>query len=84
MSTLTIHIDEKLKRSVAKTAKKQGLTLTFLVQQLFKAYQEEKIGFEMISYDAEMDRLTRELDEVVRKKFKGKKFPSLEQQLSRI
>lgn len=84
MTTLTIQIDEKLKKSVAKTAKEQGFTLTFLVQQLFKAYQEQKIGFGMFSYDDEISRLSKELDRVARKKLKGKTFPSLEEQLADI
>lgn len=81
MATITVHIDEKLKKSVAKTAKKQGITLTFLVNQLFKAYQEDRVGFGVITYDDEIESLSRELDVLAKKKLKGKKFPPLEDQL---
>ena len=54
MNTLTVSIDEKLKNQAQIKAKNDGVTLTFVVVQAIKAYNEGKLKFGMIDDDDEI------------------------------
>jgi hypothetical protein len=54
MTSLTINLENVLKETVQKKAKKDGVTLTFIVIQALKAYNENKLNFGLLSYDDEV------------------------------
>lgn len=54
MTSLTINIEEPLKATVQKKARKDGVTLTFVVVQALKAYNEDKLRFGLVSDDDEV------------------------------
>lgn len=54
MTSLTINLEEPLKNNVQKKAKKDGVTLTFVVVQALKAYKDGKLQFGLISEDDEV------------------------------
>jgi hypothetical protein len=54
MNTLTVSIDEKIKNQAQIKAKNDGVTLTFVVVQALKAYNEGKMKFGMIDDDDEI------------------------------
>ena len=54
MTSLTINIEEPLKFTAQKKAQKDGVTLTFVVIQALKAYNEDKLKFGLVSYDDEV------------------------------
>lgn len=55
MTSLTINIEELLKETAQKKAQKDGVTLTFVVTQALKAYNENKLKFGLLSdYDDEV------------------------------
>ena len=49
MTSLTINIEEPLKATAQKKAQKDGVTLTFVVIQALKAYNEDKLKFGLVS-----------------------------------
>ena len=51
MTSLTINIEEPLKATAQKKAQKDGVTLTFVVTQALKAYNEDKLEFGLVSDD---------------------------------
>ena len=54
MTSLTINVEKPLKTAVQKKAKKDGVTLTFVVVQALKAYEDGKLQFGLISDDNEV------------------------------
>ena len=54
MTSLTINLEEQLKSNIQKKAKKDGVTLTFIVVQALKAYKDGKLQFGLISEDDEV------------------------------
>ena len=54
MTSLTINIEKSLKATAQKKAQKDGVTLTFVVVQALKAYNEDKLKFGLISVDDEI------------------------------
>lgn len=54
MASLTINIEEPLKIIAQKKAQKDGVTLTFIVIQALKAYNEDKLKFGLVSDDDEV------------------------------
>lgn len=54
MTSLTINIEEPLKATAQKKAQKDGVTLTFVVIQALKAYNEDKLKFGLVSDDDEV------------------------------
>lgn len=54
MTSLTINIEEPLKFTAQKKAQKDGVTLTFIVTQALKAYNENKLKFGLVSDDNEV------------------------------
>lgn len=54
MASLTINIEESLKTTAQKKAQNDGVTLTFVVVQALKAYNEDKLKFGMVSDDDEV------------------------------
>lgn len=54
MSSLTINIEEPLKAIAQKKAQKDGVTLTFVVIQALKAYNDDKLRFGLVSDDEEV------------------------------
>lgn len=54
MSSLTVNIDEQLKSRIQQRVKKDGITITFVVTQALKAYNEGKIQFGLLSADDEI------------------------------
>lgn len=54
MSSLTVNIDEQLKSRIQQRVKKDGITITFVVTQALKAYNEGKIQFGLLSSDDEI------------------------------
>jgi predicted transcriptional regulator len=51
MTTLTIQLQDAIKKESQKKAKNDGLTLTFVVSQALKAYAEGKLSFGLLSQD---------------------------------
>ncbi len=51
MTSLTINIEEPLKFTAQKKAQKDGVTLTFVVVQALKAYNDNKLKFGLVSDD---------------------------------
>lgn len=49
MSSLTINIQEDIKKSAQNKSKSDGLTLTFVVTQALKAYAEGKLQFGLLA-----------------------------------
>lgn len=80
MATITIHIDEQLKNSVQKNTKKEGITLTFLINQLLKAYDKGKIHFEIAQENSEYKKLSKQLTQLT-KTINKNELPPLEDQL---
>ncbi|MBI5754485.1 hypothetical protein HZA40_05065 [Candidatus Peregrinibacteria bacterium] len=54
MTSLTINIEEPLKFAAQKKAQKDGVTLTFIVVQALKAYNEDKLKFGLVSDEDEV------------------------------
>lgn len=54
MSSLTINMDDELKAQVQKKTKKDNVTLTFVITQALKAYNEGKLVFGIVSADDEI------------------------------
>ena len=54
MTSLTINIEEPLKATAQKKAQKDGVTLTFIVVQALKAYNEDKLKFGLVADDDEV------------------------------
>lgn len=54
MTSLTINLEAPLKATAQKKAQKDGVTLTFIVTQALKAYNEDKLKFGLISDDDEV------------------------------
>lgn len=51
MSSLTINIQDEIKKNAQNKSKSDGLTLTFVVTQALKAYAEGKLQFGLLSDD---------------------------------
>lgn len=60
MTSLTINLEAPLKATAQKKAQKDGVTLTFIVTQALKAYNEDKLKFGLISDDD--DEVTASFD----------------------
>lgn len=75
MTSLTINLDEKLKTSIQKKAKSEGVTVTFVITQALKAYSEDKLKFGIMSADDEItasfDVSTKEGKEACIQSFKS-------------
>ncbi len=54
MNNLTIKMPEKLKKQAQGKAKAQGVTLTFVIHQAVKAYNDGKLEFGIIHADDEI------------------------------
>lgn len=54
MTSLTINLEEPLKATAQKKAQKDGVTLTFIVVQALKAYNDGKLKFGLVSEDDEI------------------------------
>jgi len=54
MTSLTINLENQLKQIVQKKAKRDGVTLTFVVVQALKAYESDKLKFGLVSDDNEI------------------------------
>lgn len=54
MGNLTIKIPEKLKKRAQSKAKSNGVTLTFVIHQAIKAYNEGKLKFGLLHSDDEI------------------------------
>ncbi len=54
MSSLTVHIDDVLKSQTQRKIKKEGVTLTFVITQALKAYNEGQLKFGLINQDDEI------------------------------
>ncbi|NIA18465.1 MAG: hypothetical protein GWO85_00045 [Simkaniaceae bacterium] len=54
MTSLTINLEKPLKATAQKKAQKDGVTLTFIVTQALKAYNDDKLKFGLISDDDEV------------------------------
>ena len=75
MTSLTINLDEKLKAKAQNKTKKEGVTITFIVTQALKAYNENKLKFGLLSADDEItasfDVSTKEGKDACMKSFKA-------------
>lgn len=54
MTSLTINLDDLVKATAQKKAQKDGVTLTFIVTQALKAYNDDKLKFGLVSDDDEV------------------------------
>ena len=75
MTSLTINLDGALKAEVQDKVKGDGLTITFVVTQALKAYNEDKLKFGLLSADDEItasfDASTKKGKEACIKSFKA-------------
>jgi antitoxin component of RelBE/YafQ-DinJ toxin-antitoxin module len=90
MTTLTVNIDDQIKSQAQKKTEKDGVTLTFVVNQCLKAYASNEMKFKlMIDHettlvDDETIYLTKEIEKQLAKKVNFDKLPSLKEQLARL
>ncbi len=54
MTNLTIKMPKKLKRQAQRKAKAEGVTITFVIHQAVKAYNEGKLKFGLMRSDDEI------------------------------
>ncbi|PIR54610.1 hypothetical protein COU74_04955 [Candidatus Peregrinibacteria bacterium CG10_big_fil_rev_8_21_14_0_10_36_19] len=54
MASLTINLEGPIKATAQKKAQKDGVTLTFVITQALKAYNENKLKFGLVSDDDEI------------------------------
>lgn len=54
MQNLTIKMPDKLKKRAQSKAKSQGVTLTFVIHQAVKAYNDGKLEFGLLHADDEI------------------------------
>ena len=75
MTSLTINLDEDLKAEAQSKVKREGVTITFVVTQALKAYNEDKLKFGLLSADDEVmasfDVSTKKGKEACIKSFKA-------------
>lgn len=57
MTSLTINIEEPLKATAQRKAQRDGVTLTFVVVQALKAYNEDKLNFGLQISEPEVETL---------------------------
>jgi hypothetical protein len=55
MSNLTISVDEDLKKQVIKKAKKDRMTVSFLVHQMFKNYLSDSFEVKIVPKNAMLE-----------------------------
>lgn len=83
MSTITVNIDPKLKSAAQKKVQKDGLTLTILISQFFKAYVNDEWVFTLSpclkSKQRALDVALRESDKDIKRQrvIAGKKLKDL-------
>lgn len=75
MNNLTIKMPEKLKKKAQRKAKSEGVTLTFVIYQAVKAYNEGKLELRLLHVDDEItasfDVSTQEGEKACLKSFKA-------------
>ncbi|OGJ43851.1 hypothetical protein A3J23_02470 [Candidatus Peregrinibacteria bacterium RIFCSPLOWO2_02_FULL_48_14] len=54
MNNLTIKMPERLKKKAQSKAKAEGITLTFVIHQAVKAYNDGKLEFGLMHSDDEI------------------------------
>ena len=54
MASLTINIDEQIKKRAQQKTKQDGVTLTFIVNQALKSYTDGALRFGLIAQDDEV------------------------------
>ena len=54
MQNLTIKMPDKLKKKAQSKAKAEGVTLTFVIHQAVKAYNDGKLEFGLLRADEEI------------------------------
>lgn len=70
MTSLTINLEEPVKATAQKKARKDGVTLTFVVVQALKAYNEDKLNFGLKIVEPEVEilevtpKVQKKMDEV--------------------
>ena len=62
MSTITVNIDNELKKKAQEKAKREGTTLTFIVSHFFKSYTDGQIEFELIQKEKDDNEITASFD----------------------
>ncbi len=88
-TTLTVPIDSEKKTLLKSLAKKDGVTVTFLINQLIDFYEKGEVTFKLVQKDVDEGILENDLEfeEVARKmdfalsKIDISKIPSAEEQL---
>lgn len=82
MTTLTISVDNKTKEIAQKISKKEGVTLTFLINQFLKAYTQGGFSFALLNKsDKDFIDLSNQLTILADKKIDISKLESLADQL---
>lgn len=82
MTTLTISVENKTKEIAQKISKKEGVTLTFLINQFLKAYAQGNFSFALLSKDdKDFIDLSRQLTNLAENKIDVNKLESLADQL---
>ncbi|OIP79952.1 hypothetical protein COW94_05185 [Candidatus Peregrinibacteria bacterium CG22_combo_CG10-13_8_21_14_all_44_10] len=54
MSSITVHIPDAIKSSAQRQAKKDGVTITFIITQALQAYNDGKMKFGLLNADDEI------------------------------
>lgn len=62
MTSLTVHLPSDLKKKAALKAKQDGVTFTFIVNQMFQAYLDNKIKFGLIKQGKDDNEITASFD----------------------
>ena len=58
MSSITVYLPDNLKESTQKQAKKDGVTMTFVIIQSLQAYKDGKLKFGLLGwFEASLENL---------------------------
>lgn len=83
MATITVNIEDNLKKNSLSASKKDGVTLTFLITQFLKHYTKWDIQFELTK-DKEYKDLSNQITRIANQKIDTNQLLSLEEQLSDV
>ena len=84
MTTLTINVDDKVKQKAQILSKKDGATLTFVINQFLKLYINNEIKFSLNKDEEEFLNLSNKLTNIAKEKINSQKLPSLVSQLKDV
>jgi len=78
MATLTVNIPDALKSEIQEIAKKDWVNLTFVINNLLKAYKDWKAKISMIFEDNKKSKFEKDFEKNLKSFFKDLKNWTLE------